>query len=119
MSGAAGRLLFLLFAAHALCDFALQNDSPTGYISVFKNPSYPPARGIWPWVMGAHALIHGGAVALLTHSTVLGLLEFSFHWMIDLLKCEGKLGQGAKGYATDQALHYFCKVAWCAWAMLL
>lgn len=90
--------LFLLFAGHALADFALQND----FVAKFK------ARGsadFWFWVLLAHSLIHGGIVYFITQNIWLGIIETLAHGLIDFGKCEKKYG-----FNTDQALHYTCKV---------
>jgi len=98
-------ILFLLLAAHALCDIPLQSD----FMAQQKSPwcQQPLQKGFWVWCLTWHALIHGGAVYLITHNLWLGLAEFACHWIIDILKCAGKLG-----IHTDQSLHVGCKAAW-------
>lgn len=106
-------LLFLLLAGHALCDYPLQSD----FMAREKTPLLPtdPARIqpglksdlLWFWVLSAHALVHGGCVALLTGSAFLGLAETLSHWFIDILKCIGKTT-----LTTDQLLHVGCKLLW-------
>jgi hypothetical protein len=88
-------LLFLLLAAHALCDFALQND----YVAREKANSLV--------VMASHAVLHGAAVTLLTGSLVLGCVETVLHAAIDTAKCRGRIG-----FNTDQLLHVACKVGY-------
>lgn len=96
--------LFWLLVGHALADYPLQGD----FVARFKarvvegrpNP-------MWPWILGAHALIHGGMVALLTGRVELGLAEVVLHWTIDWLKCEGAID-----FNADQTMHVACKVAW-------
>lgn len=105
--------LFLLVVGHAVADYPLQSD----FMAREKNPWLPqdPARVppgqkpvvFWPWVLSAHALIHGGAVMLITGSALLGVLETLCHWCIDLAKCAGWTGLN-----TDQCLHLACKVVW-------
>ena len=134
------RMLFLLFAAHALCDYALQSD----FIAKGKNPALPLPGVPWYQVMLGHCLIHAGAVMWITGSLKLGLSELFFHFWIDYCKCMGYFGKTVEKprgmgedqfkrlspnfkrmlgsyslgpFNTDQALHYFCKIAWvvCLW----
>lgn len=101
-----GLTLFLaLVVAHALCDYPLQGD----FLSRAKNRAAPIAGVPWYQAMGAHAAIHAGAVALLTGSVWLGLAEFVAHFIIDDLKCRGRLT-----FNADQAAHLACKLAWVA-----
>ena len=102
-------LFFYLLIGHAVADYALQPPNialgknrhagpPPGY-----NPeAHGPIRPIWPMVMAAHALIHAGAVIVVTGSPFLGLWQFGTHYLIDVLKCE-------KVYNlwVDQFLHVF------------
>jgi hypothetical protein len=105
--------LFQLLCGHAIADFALQTDwiaknknrhmIPAGY-----DPKlHGPMQSIWPYVLSAHALIHGSAVMLITGNPMLGMAEAVSHWAIDFGKCE-------KWYDihTDQWLHIGCKVLW-------
>lgn len=92
-----------LIAAHALCDYPLQG----GFLARAKNRTVPIPGVPWYQALGAHAAIHGGAVALLTGVPLLGLAEAVLHAFIDDLKCTGKIG-----FNTDQALHVLCKAAW-------
>lgn len=96
-------LLLLLLAAHCLCDYPLQGD----FLAKAKNRVAPLPGVPWYQALGAHALIHGGAVALLTGVWWLGLAEALAHAAIDDGKCRGKLS-----FNQDQALHVGCKVAW-------
>lgn len=107
---------FLLLAGHALCDFALQTEwiaknknrhagPPAGYSPTLHGP----VQTIWPYVLSAHALMHGGAAMLATGSVVVGALEASAHWLIDFAKCERWIDIHA-----DQALHVGCKALWFA-----
>lgn len=99
-------VLFLLLAAHATFDYALQGDT----VAVNKNPNAnTPLQQHVPWYywMGSHAFQHGGAVAIITGSAWLGLAETLAHFAIDYGKC-------SKKYTIhgDQLLHLVCKVAW-------
>lgn len=104
--------LFLLIAGHALADFPLQGD----FIAKGKNrhtpTTAPPGQKwqpVWPLVLSAHGLIHGGVVALVTGIWWLGALEAVAHAVIDFGKCEAKYG-----IYTDQGLHMLCKLVWFA-----
>ena len=92
-----------LGAGHALCDYPLQGD----FLARAKNRTAPLPGVPWYQALGAHAIIHGGTVALLTGIPLLGLAEAAAHAFIDDLKCTGRIG-----FNTDQALHILCKVAW-------
>lgn len=94
-----------MLAAHALCDYPLQGD----FLAQAKNRHTPIGKTFWPHALTCHALIHGGAVALITGSVVLGIGETLCHWVIDWGKCENLYG-----IHTDQALHVGCKVGWFA-----
>lgn len=92
-----------LIAGHALCDYPLQGD----FLARAKNRAMPIPGVPWYQALGAHAIIHGGAVALLTGVPLLGLAEVVAHAAIDDAKCTGKIG-----FNTDQALHIACKALW-------
>lgn len=61
-------MFFLLLIGHAVADFCLQTDwiarsknrhaVPAGYDPKLHGPQ----QTIWPYVLSAHALTHGGAV---------------------------------------------------------
>lgn len=106
-------MLGALIAAHAVCDYPLQGD----FLAKAKNRSMPIPGVPWWQALGAHAAIHGGAVALVTGIWWLGLLEAASHFVIDDLKCTGRLGAGAKAFNADQLLHLVCKVIWVAIAV--
>lgn len=96
-------LFFFLVVAHALADYPLQGD----FLSKAKNRAAPITGVPWWQALGAHALIHGGFVALITNSVLLGIFEVVAHFVIDDLKCRGKLT-----FNQDQFLHIGCKVVW-------
>jgi hypothetical protein len=107
-------LFFYLIAGHALADFALQSDDMAKGKNrnrrldmMLKIPPGQKPMTVWPYWLTSHALIHGGAVALITGVWWLGLAEFVIHWAIDFAKCENWTG-----IHTDQALHVACKLLW-------
>ncbi len=113
------QVLFALLCGHALVDFSLQTEwiaknknrhaIPSGYVRALHGPM----QTVWPHVLTAHALMHGGAVWLATGSTMMGVYETIAHWLIDFGKCERWYGIHA-----DQGLHVACKLVWLAWMFL-
>lgn len=103
-----GWLLFWLLVGHAVADYPLQGD----FLARAKNHT-APILGV-PWIHGLlpHALMHAGAVALVTGSAWLAAAEFVAHCTIDHGKCAGWFGQGARAFNIDQALHVACKAVW-------
>lgn len=96
-------MLIALLLGHALADYPLQGD----FLSKAKNRASPIPGVPWYQALGAHALIHGGFVALITGMPVLGLAEFVIHALTDDAKCKGRIS-----FNTDQAIHIACKGAW-------
>lgn len=96
-------MLFMLVAAHALCDYPLQGD----FLAQAKNRNTPLGKLYWPHALAAHAMIHGGAVLLITHSLVCACLEVLLHAYTDWLKCEGRIS-----LHIDQLIHIACKFLW-------
>lgn len=92
-----------LLAAHALADYPLQGD----FLSKAKNRTAPIPGVPWFQALVAHAIIHGGAVALITGRPILGVAEAVIHAITDDLKCRGKLS-----FNQDQAIHAGCKLLW-------
>lgn len=99
-----------LIVAHAICDYPLQGD----FLARAKNRFAPVQGFAWYQALGAHAVIHGGAVAFVTGVWWLGALEFIAHFVIDDQKCAGRIGLN-----TDQALHIACKAIWVLVAILI
>ncbi len=96
---------FWMIFGHVVADFALQSDT----MAVEKNRHLNDGKKGVPWYywMWAHSLIHGGLVAIITHSAILGLAEMVCHAVLDILKCE-KL----TNIHVDQLGHVLCKVVW-------
>jgi hypothetical protein len=92
-----------LVVFHALADFPLQGD----YLARKKVKSAANDASEWMVALGAHSLIHAGAVWLVTGSKLLGLAELILHASIDHSK-----GRGCFGLVTDQLLHLACKAAY-------
>ncbi len=106
----AGLLLLLLFG-HALADGPLQ---PAGFADA-KRPQNPSgANGRWILALGGHAVIHGGFVALVTGSALLGWAEVIAHAAIDWSK--GRFGLSD---IQDQLLHVACKGLWALLAITI
>ncbi len=97
------KTLTLLIAGHAVADYPLQGE----FLAKAKN-RFAPVPGVpWYQALGAHAVIHGGVVGIITGSIVLGLLETLSHMLIDDLKCGHRIS-----YNSDQVLHVSCKFLW-------
>ncbi len=101
-------LLFWLLVGHALADFALQSDAMVKGKNRHRRSEPPPGAqyiACWSYWLSAHALIHGGMVALITSSVPLGMCEFVAHWTLDFLKCDKWTD-----VHTDQFFHIAIKV---------
>lgn len=96
-------ILWWLIIGHAAADYGIQ----TEYVATMRNRKH----AAWVYPLTAHALIHGGVVAFITGSIILGLAETIAHWCIDFGKCEGWFG-----IHSDQGMHVGCKVMWFALA---
>lgn len=97
--------LYLMLIGHALADYPLQGD----WLSKAKNHRLEivPGQSIWLGALTSHALIHAGAVYVVTQSIMLAVFEQIAHTVIDHAKCSGRLS-----YNQDQMLHVACKVVW-------
>jgi len=103
-------MFFLLIVGHALADFVFQDETMSKAKSRDAAIHKETGEGFpawWYW-LSAHALVHGGAVYLITGSLWFGVLETLLHWFIDYLKCEHRIN-----LHQDQALHMVCKVGYC------
>ncbi len=102
-------LFFQFLVGHALCDYVFQRDimatSKSRHAEIYKTagPGFPR----WYYWLVAHALVHGGAVFVISGSVLLGVVETVLHTLIDYSKCEHKIGINA-----DQALHVLCKLGY-------
>ena len=107
-------LFFMLMVGFALADFALQGDAMAKGKNRNMKPSYVPdgqrCMPCWFFWMGAHGLIHGGTVYLVTGSLFLGMFETIMHFIIDCMKCENWTNP-----YQDQLLHFICRLGywWC------
>lgn len=99
-------MFFALMIGHAFADYPLQGD----FIANFKSPKTKLGKEtVWPYVLGAHCLIHAGFVWAITGSVWLAAAEMVAHWFIDIAKC-----LGFTNFHIDQWLHIACKAAWVA-----
>ncbi len=113
----AAQMFIALLVGHAVADFPLQGEflaigKNRRYLTRLKDPARPPE--IWVFCMGAHCLIHAGAVWIVTGSFLLAVVELVLHWFIDLAKCEGKTT-----FATDQWAHVACKAIYVVAGVLM
>lgn len=103
--------LFMLLVGHALADFVLQPEA-MGYGKNRNSSIHDNEQSLFPhwcyWMTG-HSLIHGGIVFLITGNVLLGIIETLSHWIVDFLKCEGRLT-----LHQDQAIHVAFKVTYAA-----
>jgi hypothetical protein len=97
------RLFALLIIGHVLADYPLQGD----FLSRAKNRTAPIPGVPWFQAMGAHVIMHGAIVWLLTGVWWLGVAELVIHAVTDDAKCHGVLS-----FNQDQTIHIMCKVAW-------
>jgi hypothetical protein len=95
--------VFFLLAAHGVCDYPLQGD----FLARGKNHKNPLPGIPWWQCLFWHAMIHAGAVLLITGNPFLGIAELAAHLVIDYGKCDGWFG-----FNTDQVLHVSCKLIW-------
>ena len=92
-----------LLAGHALADYPLQGD----FLARAKNRLAPIPGVPWWQALGAHAILHGALVAIVTGIAWLFVAEAVIHALTDDAKCRGRLT-----FNQDQAIHLTCKVAW-------
>jgi len=95
-------VLFWLICGHFLCDYPLQGD----YMAAAKDRHAGKFKE-WFWALSGHSFIHGGAVLFATGLWWLACLEIVSHFVIDDLKCAGRIS-----YNIDQVLHIVFKFIW-------
>lgn len=95
----------LMLVGHAIADYPLQGD----FIAKAKNRRSPLPGVPWYQALGAHSIIHGGFVGIITGSLPLGITETFAHAISDDSKCNGKIG-----FNGDQFIHIATKFVWCA-----
>lgn len=112
-------MFFYMLVGHALMDYPMQ----AGPMATEKSRhSTTDLQKEVPWYywLTAHALLHGGAVALIIQwsgygiatAIAFGIVETVLHWFIDYAKCEGWTS-----ILIDQVLHVLCKAVF--WALLV
>lgn len=87
---------FVFSVVHFICDYPLQGD----FLSRAKNHKKPFPGVPWCWAMVAHCTIQAAGVWLVSGSSILAVIEFVAHFIIDFLKCDGKID-----FNVDQILH--------------
>ncbi|MFM0405313.1 DUF3307 domain-containing protein [Paraburkholderia dipogonis] len=97
------QLFSALLIGHVVADYPLQGD----FLSRAKNRFMPIPGVPWYQALGAHVLIQGGAVWLITGIWWLGMLELVCHALIDDTKCRSGIS-----FNVDQTLHVLCKAVW-------
>ena len=106
------QMFVAMLVLHVIADYPLQGD----FLSKAKNRTTPLPGVPWYQALGAHALIHAGAVWLVTGSLTLGCLELIAHALIDDTKCAGRIT-----FNMDQLAHVVCKCVWAcgaAWVLM-
>ena len=102
-------LFFQFLVGHAMGDYVFQRDimatSKSRHAAIYKTASagFPP----WYFWLISHALVHGGAVFLISGSLLLGVIETVLHTIIDYSKCEHWISLN-----VDQFLHILCKLCY-------
>ena len=101
-------MFFKLCIGHAVADYWAQSSEmrqSKGWMGDVR--SDPGAVKVWPYALTAHALIHAGAVWLITGSVWFAVGELVLHWIIDFGKC-------SHWYSAhvDQGAHIGCKALW-------
>lgn len=97
---------FKLCIGHAVADFWAQS-AEMRHSKGWDNNVKSGSVEIWPYALTAHALIHAGAVWIVTGSPLLAFAEFICHWLIDYGKCSHLYN-----VHVDQSLHIGCKIIW-------
>lgn len=98
-------MLFWLVWGHFVADYPLQGD----FLATAKDRNTAVGAIFWRHALMAHSMIHAGFVALFTGSIWLAYCEAIVHAYTDHAKCQKRISLD-----TDQAVHIWCKVVWCA-----
>lgn len=104
-----------LILAHAITDFAMQNDAMARYKSILNLPSVndipksDKPSSFWPYFLFNHAAINGAGVWIATGTWLFCLFEIPIHAMIDHMKCRGWININ-----QDQFLHLLSKLFYMA-----
>lgn len=93
-------LFFLLLGGHFLMDYPLQGD----FLARAKSHRRPVPGVPWYQALGAHAVLQGAAVYVVTASWTLAFMEVVLHAAIDYARDEELLT-----FNQDQTLHWLCK----------
>ena len=103
-------MFFALMIGHAVADYPLQGK----FLAIRKNRHIKSIDytgdspgSLWVYCLTAHALVHAGAVWIITGSALYGFIEFVLHWVIDFGKCEKWTN-----FHHDQGLHILCKAGY-------
>lgn len=107
-------VFWAMLLGHALADFPLQGqflavgkDRHADLSAITGGKLWP--RGMWLYCLSIHSLIHAAAIWIISGSVLLSMIEFAFHWIIDLAKNER-----ITSFYGDQFLHIACKAAYAA-----
>jgi len=92
--------LSMLIAIHFIADYTLQTEA----VALGKNRVIDKAQFGVPWYywMTSHAFTHAFGVGWFTGNYECAVFEFVTHFIIDTLKCHGKIGIHLDQY------YYFC-----------
>jgi len=102
-------LFFQFLVGHALGDYVFQRDIMATSKSRHAEIHKAAGKGFpgWYYWLVSHALVHGGAVFVISGSWALGVIETVLHFTIDFSKCEHWIN-----LHVDQVLHILCKVVY-------
>jgi len=99
-------LIARIFFAHAIADYALQNNRLNRWKNV--NEAIPVIeKPTWVFALTAHAMTNGAVLYLMTGNITLGIVETILHWFIDLFRCNE-----IYSFHVDQALHLITKIVY-------
>jgi hypothetical protein len=106
-------LFFQFLIGHALGDYVFQREVMATAKSRHAEIHSTTSKGFpgWYYWLISHALVHGGAVFIISGSLMLGIIETLLHSLIDFSKCEHWIN-----LHVDQLLHLLCKAVY-VWAI--